>query len=117
MDRPPKPEPDRRGALEIFVIGAVVAGLFYAGVRLIGDTHVAFDARKEARAARHAEIRAASMPQPVAWGPDEDAEYLRLKAEAEARRLRIEADQRQTRCVGGVLFRVDGNSYTNIGRC
>lgn len=121
MERPTKPEKDRRGALEIFAIGVIVAGLFYAGVRLIGETHLAFDARKEARAAKHAEPRAASIPaaqtKAATWGPEQDAEYVRLKAEAEERRRRHEADQRNTRCIGGTLFKVEGSSYTSVGRC
>lgn len=117
MDRPQRPTRERRGALEIFLIGAVVAGLFYGGLRLIGDTHVAFDARKAERQQRFQEAREASMPKAATWGPDQEAEYSRLKAEAEERRKRYEAEQQDTRCIGGTLFKIDGNSYTNIGRC
>ncbi|MGJ4801772.1 hypothetical protein [Luteimonas sp. SDU82] len=115
-----RPKRDRPIFVDILLIGAVMAALMYGGLRLLGSTHDAWAARYGSKPApaptRNAQ---ATRPPPPTrtWTAADDAEYWRLKAEAEARRRQYESMQRNTRCIDGTLFHVEGSSYTSAGRC
>lgn len=119
-DRPKQPR-ERGGMLEIVLIAGFIAALLYSGVKLLGDTHIAFDARNEAKAERREHYREISHPKPTGkteWTAADEAEYQRLKHEAAARPRAYEAREGvNTRCIAGTLFQVEGTSYTNIGSC
>lgn len=114
-----RPKRDRPIFVDIMLIGAVMAALMYGGLRLLGKTHDAWDMRygdaPTPEAPAEAPTPAAKPGKP--WTAADDAEYYRLKAEAEARRRRYEGSSGNTRCIDGTLFRVEGNSYTSLGRC
>lgn len=118
-DQHSRPKRDRPIFVDIMLIGAVMAALMYGGLRLLGKTHDAWDVRYgDAPAAAAVEPTPAPAPKPgKPWTAADDAEYYRLKAEAEARRRRYEGSAGNTRCIDGTLFRVEGNSYTSLGRC
>lgn len=122
MERTKRPERERRGMLEIFAIGAVIAGLFYAGVRLLGDTHVAFDARQEARAARAAEIRHEILEEErkLKQQAEAEAQLAEIRAAREAAARSSEASRTESdRCIGGQVFRRIPGGWENVpgARC
>lgn len=139
MDAPTiRPVRDRPVFVDLLVIAALLAGLMYGGLQLLGRTHVAWEARygDQVETATPSEIRegaavlassssAAPSRQSTStqqaprrgWTAADDAELERLRAEAAARLRAYEARTRNTRCIDGTLFKVEGSTYTNIGRC
>ncbi|WP_202843421.1 hypothetical protein [Luteimonas saliphila] len=114
--RPPR---DRPVFIDIMIIGAVIAALMFAGLKLLGETHLAWNER-------YGDVPAAEPPPPPpapamtqgrAWTAADDAEYLRLKAEAAERGRRYEEAMRDTRCINGTRFKIEGSTYTSVGRC
>lgn len=106
---------DRPIFFDIIVIGLAIVALMYGGLRLLSRTHDAWDARYGEKRPTSRQALAATEPQRTqGWTAADDEEYFRLKAEAAERKKRHEAN---TRCINGTLFRIEGSSYTNIGRC
>lgn len=104
---------ERTGIVQIVLIAAVLLAALYGGLRLLGVTHAAWQARKDERTAHAAAVReAASNAQ--------RAEQLSYE-EARDRRL-IEYEQElseglqsgRLKCVHGVLFRRIPNGWENV---
>lgn len=117
-ERGARPERDRPIFFDLLLIAAVMVFLMWGGLKLLARTHTAWDTRYGDRAKPPPAGLPAATPQTIGWTQADEAEYLRLKKEAEQRLRAYEAAQnRNTRCIAGTLFEVNGNSYTNIGRC
>lgn len=121
MDRPTKPQRRERPLfLDIAIIGLSIAALMYGGLRLLSRTHDAWDARygDQPRSQMPAPPAAAAAKPPIStWTAADEAELQQLRKEARDRKRAYEAKAMKTRCINGTLFRIEGSSYTNIGRC
>jgi hypothetical protein len=117
-DRGARPKRDRPIFFDLLLIAAVMAFLMWGGLKLLARTHSAWDTRYGDRAEPPPAALPPAATQAVKWSEADEAEYARLKKEAEQRLRAFEAnEQHTTRCIAGTLFKVDGNSYTNVGRC
>lgn len=117
-DRGARPKRDRPIFLDLLLTAAVMVFLMWGGLKLLARTHSAWDTRYGDRAEPPPSTLTEATTQNVEWTEADEAEYVRLKKEAEQRLRAYEAAQnRNTRCIAGTLFEVNGNSYENIGRC
>ena len=112
MDRPQQRR-ERTGIVQIMVIGAVLAAALYGGVRLLGNTHAAWDQRQAARKAYATEIRNASREARAQEESDiAEAKLLQL-VEHRRNRARGLADG-SLRCINGQLFKRLENGWENL---
>ncbi|PPJ42727.1 MULTISPECIES: hypothetical protein [unclassified Pseudoxanthomonas] len=104
---------ERTGIVQIVLIAAVLLAALYGGLRLLGGTHAAWQARKDERTAHAAAIKQAA-------NNVQRGEQLSYE-EARDRRL-IEYEQElseglqsgRLKCVHGVLFRRIPNGWENV---
>lgn len=106
---------EKRGALEIFVIGAVIVALFYGGIRLLADTHTAFNERN----ARHAKLAKTSREDSLQLAAQVQREPTDAEKAAEIYNLQIELIREQVsrgdlRCIGNDMFRKLPNGWESV---
>lgn len=115
MDRLQKPQErrERTGIVQIVLIAAVLLAALYGGLRLLGSTRVAWDARNAERKAHAEAIRTASERA-------QKAEHDRMQLErltairAERRKQEDAMREGRLRCINGQLFQRLDNGWANL---
>lgn len=104
---------ERTGIIQIVLIAAVLLAALYGGLRLLGGTHAAWQARKDERAAHATAIRKAA-------DSAQRAEQLSFEEARERRLIQYEQElsdglqSGRLKCVHGVLFRRIPNGWENV---
>jgi hypothetical protein len=104
---------ERTGIVQIVLIATVLLAALYGGLRLLGGTHAAWQARKDERTAHAAAIKqAANNAQRAEQHSFEEARERRLiEYEQE---LSEGLQSGRLKCVHGVLFRRIPNGWENV---
>lgn len=116
MERLQKQRQERRertGIVQIVLIAAVLLAALYGGLRLLGGTHAAWQARKDERTAHAAAVREAAKSA-------QRAEQLSYEEARDNRLIEYEQELSEglqsgrLKCVQGVLFRRIPNGWENV---
>lgn len=112
MERP-TPRRERTGIIQIMLIAAVLLAALYGGARLLGATHLAWEARQERRITEDPAARSAAQQDYSKAQAALAQKQLLLLAEARAQRAE-DLRTGKLRCINGQLFRRLDNGWENL---